>query len=102
MMSDRKKNPSSDHATEALLNFARPQRILMVADGSLDFGNGHYGLGELVSLLQVEGHNVSTAHRYGLGDNSIEGVFHFAQCSKAINLANYDQVWLFGFSATPL
>jgi len=102
MMSDRKTNHSSGQLAEQLLNFPRAQRILMVADGSLDFGSGPYALGELVSLLQVAGHNITTAHRYGLGDNCIEGAFDFAHCSKSLTLDQYDQLWLFGFSATPL
>lgn len=102
MMSDRTPDPSAGINSELLLRHPRPQRILVVADGSLDFGSSHYGLGELVSVLQAEGHAINTAHRYGLGDNSIEGIFNFAKCGKAVTLENYDQIWLFGFSATPL
>jgi hypothetical protein len=87
---------------ELILAFPCPQRILMVTDGSLSFGNGGFGLSEFVSIVQSAGHSVSTAHRSGVAPVSIPGAFNFQTAAKPVVLGNYDQVWLFGFSATPL
>ena len=50
---------------EILLRFPCPQRVLMVTDGSLDFGTGGFGLSEFVGIVQGAGHTVSTARRNG-------------------------------------
>ncbi len=79
-----------------------PQKILMVADSSLNFGTGGFGLSEFVSLIQGAGHTVSTAHRSGTGPTTIGGSYNFATAATAVTKANYDQIWLFGFSTAPL
>jgi hypothetical protein len=88
--------------SEALFLYPCPQKILMVTDGSLGFGTGFFGLSEFVSIVNAAGHTVSTAHRSGGGSASIAGAFNFSTAATAVTRANYDQVWLFGFSAAPL
>lgn len=87
---------------ETLLLFPCPQRVLMVTDGSLDFGTGSFGLSEFVSIIQAAGHTVHTAHRNGVGPATIGGAFNFQTAATAVTTANYDQIWLFGHSTTPL
>ncbi len=70
-------------------------RILMVADGGLDFGTGGFGLSEAVSIVAGAGtlfHPVSitTAHRGG-GTADIQS-FRF----DAPGALSYDEVWMFG------
>src|SRR5574341_279732 len=84
---------------EAILRFPCPQRVLMVADGSLNFGTGMFGLSEFVSIVSAAGHSVSTAHRSGFGPTTIAGAFIF---DAAVTTSRYDQIWLFGFSSAPL
>ncbi len=79
-----------------------PQKILMVADSSLNFGSGGFGLSEFVSIIQGAGHTVSTAHRNGSGPVTITGNYNFATSTPALNTSNFDQIWLFGFSTAPL
>lgn len=79
---------------EIIFRFPCPQKILMVADGSLNFGAGMFGLSEFVGIITGAGHAVTTAHR-GSG-------FNFATASPAVATANYDQIWLFGFSTLAL
>jgi hypothetical protein len=74
----------------------------MVTDGNLDFGTGFFGLSEFVGVVQAAGHSVSTAHRTGVGPTTIPGAFNFASATTPVTTANYDQVWLFGFSAVAL
>ncbi|UUX94113.1 hypothetical protein [Aquabacterium sp. J223] len=83
---------------ELILRYPCPQRVLMVTDAALNFGNGGFGLSEFVSIVQGGGHTVSTAHRSGGGGASIAGAFNFATAATPVTTANYDQVWLFGFS----
>jgi hypothetical protein len=87
---------------EALFLFPCPQKILMVADGSLGFGADFFGLSEFVSIVSAAGHTVSTAHRSGGHSASIAGAFNFSTAATAVNTTNYDQIWLFGFSAAPI
>lgn len=87
---------------EIVLRFPCPQRILMVTDGNLNFGAGFFGLSEFVGIVQAGGHTVATAHRGGAGPTTIAGAFNFATAATAVTTANYDQVWLFGFSAAAL
>jgi hypothetical protein len=75
----------------------------MVTDASLDFGTGGFGLSEFVIIVKNAGHMVTTAHRNGSGPNlTIAGSFNFATAATAVKTANYDQIWLFGFSTTAL
>jgi hypothetical protein len=83
---------------ETALAFACPQRVLMVTDGSLNFGPAAFGLSEFVGIVQAAGHTVSTAHRSGAAPVTVAGAFNFASAATAVTTANYDQVWLFGFS----
>src|SRR5262245_7502141 len=87
---------------DILLRFPCPQKILMVTDGSLGFGTGFFGLSEFVSIVAGAGHTVSTAHRSGDPAATIAGAFNFATAGTAVTTANYDQIWLFGFSAGPI
>lgn len=79
-----------------------PQKILMVTDGSLNFGAGGFGLSEFVGIITSAGHTVSTAHRNGTGPITIPGSFNFATAATPVTPANYDQIWLFGFNTTIL
>lgn len=88
--------------THILHRFPCAQRILMVTDGSLGFGTNAFGLSEFVQIVRDAGHTVHTAHRSGSGGPSIPGAFNFATAATAVTVANYDQLWLFGFSTTPL
>jgi hypothetical protein len=63
---------------EIILLFPSPQKILMVTDGSLNFGVGGFGLSEFVGIITSAGHTVSTAHRNGVGPVTISGNFNFA------------------------
>lgn len=87
---------------EILLKFPCPQKVLMVTDGSLDFGTGGFGLSEFVGLVQGAGHTVSTARRNGGGSATIPGNFNFATAATPVTGANYDQVWIFGFSTAAI
>jgi hypothetical protein len=88
--------------SEALFLFPCPQKILMVTDGSLGFGAGFFGLSEFVSIVTAAGHTVSTAHRSGGNSASIAGAFVFNTAATPVSTANYDQIWLFGFSTTAI
>jgi hypothetical protein len=88
--------------SEALLSFPCPQKILMVTDGSLNFGPGFFGLSEFVSIVSAAGHAVSTAHRSGGGSATIAGAFDFSAAAVAVDRTHYDQLWLFGYSAVNL
>ena len=87
---------------EIILKLPCPQRILMVTDGPLNFGTGFFGLSEFVGIVASAGHTVSTAHRSGTGPVTLSGAFKFDTASPPVTTANYDQIWLFGFSAAPL
>lgn len=87
---------------EILLRFPCPQRVLVVTDGSLDFGTGGFGLSEFVGIVQGAGHTVSTARRNGGGSASIPGSFNFSTAATPVTTANYDQVWIFGFSTAAI
>jgi len=87
---------------DAILLFPCPQKILMVTDGSLDFGPGGFGLSEFKNIITTAGHTVATAHRSGVAPVTIGGNFNFATAATAVTTANYDQLWLFGFSTTAL
>lgn len=88
--------------THILHRFPCAQRILMVTDGSLGFGANAFGLSEFVQIVRDAGHTVHTAHRTGGGGPSIPGAFNFATAATPVTVANYDQLWLFGFSGTAL
>lgn len=88
--------------THILHRFPCAQRILMVTDGSLGFGANGFGLSEFVQIVRDAGHTVHTAHRSGSGSPSIPGAFNFATAATAVTVANYDQLWLFGFSTTAI
>lgn len=87
---------------EIILLFPCPQKILMVTDGSLNFGVAGFGLSEFVGIITSAGHTVSTAHRNGVGPVTIPGNFNFATATTPVTSANYDQIWLFGFNTTNL
>ncbi len=91
-----------NHLAEIILKFPCPQKVLMVTDGSLDFGTAGFGLSEFVSIVRAGGHTVATAHRSGDSDASITTPFNFATAATPVTTSNYDQIWLFGFSTAPL
>jgi hypothetical protein len=83
--------------------FPCPQKILMVTDGSLDFGASVFGLSEFVSIMTNAGHTVATAHRNGSGSNlTIAGNFNFTTAAVLVTMANYDQSWLVAFNTSAL
>jgi hypothetical protein len=92
-----------DRFTEIIFRYPCPQRILIVADGGLGFdpANGG-GLTEFMSVIQTGGHTLSTAHRTGDAFATIPGSFNFNTAATPVTVANYDQIWMFGISATPL
>lgn len=80
-------------------------RVLMVADGLLDFGHHFFGLSRLVEALRQSSRPgaeivVSTAHRGERSDGreAEDYLFKFEQESFGIN--RYEQVWLFGYEST--
>lgn len=87
---------------DILLRFPCPQKVLMVTDGSLDFGPGGFGLSEFVGIVQGAGHTVATARRNGGGGATIAGNFNFATAATPVTTANYDQIWIFGFSTAAI
>jgi hypothetical protein len=82
-------------------------KVLLLADGGLDFGDGDFGLSTFVSILQHDGRNyvrfdITLAHR-GNGNlgNGIAGIANRIPNFRFNNAAHftdtmYDQVWLFG------
>ncbi|MES2670936.1 MAG: hypothetical protein V4673_11025 [Pseudomonadota bacterium] len=88
---------------DIIYRFPCAQKILMVADSSLNFGTAGFGLSEFVQIVRNAGHTVTTAHRSGSGAGlSIPGNYNFATAATAVTTANYDQIWLFAFSTTAL
>lgn len=88
---------------DIIFRYPCTQKILMVTDGSLSFGADGFGLSEFVGIVRAAGHNVTTAHRSGSGPNlTIAGAYNFATATPVVTAANYDQIWLFGFSTSPL
>jgi len=88
---------------ELIFKLPCKQNILMVADGSLSFGTAGFGLSEFINLVKSAGHTVATAHRTGGGvASTIAGNFNFATAATPVNRTNYDQLWLFGFSAAAI
>ena len=80
-----------------------PQRVLVVTDGGLGFNPADdFGLTEFISVIQVSGHAITTAHRNGDPLATIPGNFNFSTAAIPVTTANYDQIWLFGVNATPL
>lgn len=85
----------------ALPRFRCRTRVLLVADGGLDFGTGGFGLSTTVNNLKGMStfwheYDITTAHRGG-GVADIQG-FTF---DSSVTRANYDQIWLFGISVGP-
>lgn len=85
-----------------------PIRILIVADGKLDFNEGEFGLTELCRALQQqvtlwESFEITTAHRAAVASTGaqIPG-FAFDKDPGAgfrpFGIDNYEEVWLFGAS----
>ncbi len=72
----------------------------MVADGEVDFGHQSFGLSELLKALgrgatPEGGLAITTAYRGEKVDGRVADDFKFE--FKAGSLADYDQVWLFGY-----
>jgi hypothetical protein len=77
---------------DVVFRFPCRQKVLMVTDGLLGFGGNDFGLSEFVGIVQGAGHTVTTAHRTGDPNATISDPFVFDGA-----IANYDQLWLFGF-----
>lgn len=86
-------------------------KVLLVADGGLDFGMGDFGLSTFVSILQNDNRNyvrfeITLAHLSESVNNAQvqQGVAGIARSIKGFRFDNnshftptmYDQVWLFG------
>lgn len=87
-------------------------RILIVTDGSLSYTTGAFGLSRFIEAITL--HNSVTlrptltlAFRGGSTTSpvTIAGTsytvlqnFNFASASPAVNVSNYDQIWMFGFN----
>lgn len=93
---------SGNKFARIIWRFPCPQKILMVTDSSLSFGDDGFGLSEFVDTIRSAGHTVSTAHRSSDPDATIAGSFNFDTAATAVTTGNYDQVWLFGFSTAAL
>ena len=77
-------------------------RILMVADGIIDFGHQFFGLSRLVEALRQGGRPgeeviVSTAHRGGREGGRVAGDYQFRFEEGNFGIELYEQVWLFGY-----
>lgn len=83
-------------------------KVLLLADGSLDFGPGDFGLSTFVSILKNDGRlyvnfDLTIAHRSAFVGNPGVAVtksvsnFRFDNGSHFSN-SMFDQVWLFGFN----
>ncbi len=89
------------HLYDEILLLPVPLNILMVTDGSLNFGNGGFGLSTLVGALE-EGlgvhawPNITTAHRRADSAANISN-FRFDQTYFGHALSYYDELWMFGF-----
>lgn len=89
--------------TEIIFRYPCPQRVLIVTDGGLGFNPADGGgLTEFISVIQASGHAISTAHRTGDPFATIPGSFNFHTAATPVTVANYDQIWMFGISGTPL
>jgi hypothetical protein len=89
-------------------------RVLMVTDGQLNFlANDHFGLWRFIQAITLAPGVVTKpvltlAHRSGheavvtVGTDTytVKTNFKFDTASPAVTLANYDQIWLFGFEDT--
>lgn len=99
-----------------LLRLCRP-RILMVTDASLDFGTGPFGLSRVLQALTTDSgvtnkpaltlayrgqHPAPNPITVGSDTYTVINSFNFASAATAVTVANYDQIWLFGFSAAAL
>lgn len=76
-------------------------RILMVADGLLDFGHHFFGLSRLVEALRQSSMPgaeivVNTAHRGERSDGREAEDYLFKFEKDAFGIDKYEQVWLFG------
>lgn len=88
---------------DVIFRYPCPQRVLIVADGGLGFNPADdFGLTEFISVIQASGHTISTAHRTGDAFATIPGGFNFHTAATSVTVANYDQIWMFGISGTPL
>jgi hypothetical protein len=104
----------SDLVLADLARFMSPcrQRVLIVADGDLNFSTtDQFGLARLVDALRGNSPSptITLAHRSGHAASvTIGGVvypvisnFNFHTAVTNVTTANYDQVWLFGFRTGP-
>lgn len=75
------------------------QRILVVTDttGSFDPGSS-VGLTELIRVLEGDA-EIGLPMPVTVTKMSTASGFNFATATPAVNVANYDQVWLFGFQS---
>src|SRR5713226_2767842 len=85
-------------------------RILIVADGKIDFKDSEFGLSELCSSLAAsstpqEQFEITTAHRSTVDTGAQIPGFKFdtdpAAPFRPFGIENYEQVWLFGSLGQP-
>ena len=87
-------------------------KVLLLTDGSLNFGMGDFGLSTFVGILNDDQRNyvefeLTIAHRSGFVGTPETAVarsipnFRFTDANH-FTTAMYDQVWLFGFDASPV
>lgn len=79
-------------------------RILMVADGYVDFGHQFFGLSRLVEVLRqssVSGREVvvRTAYRGGCEGGRVADDYQFRFEAGNFGIELYEQVWLFGYES---
>jgi hypothetical protein len=79
-------------------------KILIVTDGTIDFGDGDFGLSELLKALSVSpgpyvSFAVMKAHRAATADQADILNFKFDNESH-FKPENYDEVWLFGIATS--
>jgi hypothetical protein len=87
-------------------------RLLIVHDGLNYFSNDGFGLTQFIAAIAGAWPVpiITLAQRFGIGGTvtinginyPVAGNFTFDNASPAVTLANYDQLWLFGVSQSPL
>jgi hypothetical protein len=87
-------------------------RILVVTDGSLSYTTGGFGLTRFIEAITSHSSvtlrpTLTLAHRgaspspvtIGGTNYTVQTAFNFAAANPAVNVSQYDQIWMFGFSS---
>jgi hypothetical protein len=84
-------------------------RVLIVGDKNdtftIDFGNGNFGLSELIKALEINSVNlglyvdfkITKVHRAKVDDSEVKTDFRFNK-PEMFNPKDYDEIWFFGMS----